>query len=72
MPAGPVGSVWAAGSWSDTAWEAGSWAGDVPGEPGVSAQAWSGITGIEPPMTGWPTYWVLVIGFIGGVLHVLR
>lgn len=31
MPAGPVGSVWAAGSWSDTAWEAGSWAGDVPG-----------------------------------------
>jgi hypothetical protein len=29
MPAGPVGSVWAAGSWSDTAWEAGSWADAV-------------------------------------------
>lgn len=26
MPAGPVGSSWKAGSWSDTAWEAGTWA----------------------------------------------
>ena len=26
MPAGPIGSVWASGSWSDTAWEAGTWA----------------------------------------------
>ena len=26
MPAGPVGSVWASGSWSDTAWEANTWA----------------------------------------------
>ena len=26
MPAGPIGSCWAAGSWSDTAWEENSWA----------------------------------------------
>lgn len=26
MPAGAIGSSWAAGSWEDTAWEAGSWA----------------------------------------------
>jgi hypothetical protein len=26
VPAGPIGSVWAAGSWSDTAWEAFTWA----------------------------------------------
>lgn len=26
MPAGVVGSVWAAGSWSATAWEANTWA----------------------------------------------
>lgn len=26
MPAGPIGSCWAIGSWSDTAWEAGTWA----------------------------------------------
>jgi hypothetical protein len=25
MPAGPVGSCWAAGSWEDTAWEANPW-----------------------------------------------
>lgn len=29
MPAGPIGSVWASGSWADTAWEAGTWA-DLP------------------------------------------
>lgn len=26
MPAGPVGSVWASGSWSATAWEQNTWA----------------------------------------------
>jgi hypothetical protein len=26
VPAAPIGSVWAAGSWSDTTWEAFSWA----------------------------------------------
>ena len=26
MPAGPVGSVWASGSWSATAWEENTWA----------------------------------------------
>lgn len=26
MPAGPIGSVWKAGSWSNTAWEANTWA----------------------------------------------
>lgn len=26
MPAGPIGTAWAAGSWPDTTWEAGSWA----------------------------------------------
>lgn len=26
MPAGPIGSCWAAGSWSDLAWEANTWA----------------------------------------------
>jgi hypothetical protein len=30
MPAGPIGSVWATGSWPDTAWEANTWA-DVAG-----------------------------------------
>lgn len=25
MPAGPIGTCWAVGSWSDTAWEAGTW-----------------------------------------------
>jgi len=30
MPAGPVGSVWAAGTWPDTVWEAGSWGAAVP------------------------------------------
>lgn len=25
MPAAPIGSCWAAGSWSDTAWEALTW-----------------------------------------------
>lgn len=29
MPAGPIGSCWATGSWADTAWEAGSWADAV-------------------------------------------
>ena len=29
MAAGPVGSVWATGSWEDTAWEADSWADAV-------------------------------------------
>ena len=27
MAAGPVGAVWASGSWSDTAWESDVWAG---------------------------------------------
>jgi hypothetical protein len=25
MPAGPIGSCWASGSWSNTAWEANTW-----------------------------------------------
>jgi len=29
MAAGAVGSVWAAGSWSETCWEANSWADAV-------------------------------------------
>ncbi len=29
MPAGAVGSVWAAGSWSNTCWEANTWANAV-------------------------------------------
>lgn len=29
MPAGPVGSVWTSGSWSNTAWEENTWA-DAP------------------------------------------
>jgi hypothetical protein len=40
MPAGPIGSCWLDGSWSDTAWETGTWAGlsvpivpDVPNVP---------------------------------------
>jgi hypothetical protein len=27
MPAGPIGSCWKAGSWSDLAWEANTWSG---------------------------------------------
>ena len=26
MPAGPIGSVWAAGTWPDTTWEVNTWA----------------------------------------------
>jgi hypothetical protein len=26
MPAGPIGSVWAAGTWTDVCWEADTWA----------------------------------------------
>ena len=26
MPAGPIGTSWAAGSWAATAWQAGTWA----------------------------------------------
>jgi hypothetical protein len=26
MPAGPIGTSWAPGSWSDTVWEIGTWA----------------------------------------------
>jgi hypothetical protein len=26
MPAGPVGSVWASGTWTDTCWEENTWA----------------------------------------------
>lgn len=29
MPAGPIGSSWASGSWEDTAWEANTWADAV-------------------------------------------
>ena len=29
MPAGPIGAVWGAGTWSDTAWEAGTWADEA-------------------------------------------
>jgi hypothetical protein len=29
MPAGPIGSVWAAGTWADTAWEVNTWADAV-------------------------------------------
>jgi hypothetical protein len=29
MPAGPIGSTWAAGTWTDTSWEANSWADAV-------------------------------------------
>lgn len=29
MPAGPVGSVWADGTWTETGWEAGVWADAV-------------------------------------------
>ena len=29
MAAGPIGSVWATGSWSDTAWEENTWADAV-------------------------------------------
>lgn len=25
MPVGPIGSVWAADTWSDTTWEIGTW-----------------------------------------------
>lgn len=34
MPAGPVGSVWASGSWSETAWEADTWADAVSASVG--------------------------------------
>lgn len=38
MPAGPIGSKWATGSWSDTCWEVGTWSSgaptDVPGGGG--------------------------------------
>jgi len=30
MPAGPIGSSWASGSWPDTAWEQFSWADRTP------------------------------------------
>lgn len=33
MPAGPIGSCWAPGTWADTAWEAGSWADAVESVP---------------------------------------
>jgi hypothetical protein len=29
MPAGPIGTCWASGSWSDTSWEANTWSGAV-------------------------------------------
>ena len=31
MPAGPIGSVWTSGSWSDTCWEVDTWADAVAG-----------------------------------------
>ena len=31
MPSGPVGTVWATGTWADTVWEAGVW-GDAVAE----------------------------------------
>lgn len=37
MPAAPIGSVWATGSWSDTTWEAGTWANAVIPPPSTSA-----------------------------------
>lgn len=33
MASGPIGSVWAAGTWADTAWEASTWA-DTTGSSG--------------------------------------
>jgi len=33
MPAGPVGSVWASGSWLDTVWEENTWADIAPPPP---------------------------------------
>lgn len=36
MAAGPIGSVWASGSWTDTSWEDGTWA-DVGGGGGVAS-----------------------------------
>lgn len=35
MAAGPIGSVWALGSWEDTAWEAESWADEGPTDTSV-------------------------------------
>lgn len=32
MPAAPIGSSWASGSWTDTSWEAGTWA-DIGSNP---------------------------------------
>jgi hypothetical protein len=41
MPAAPVGSVWATGSWSDTAWEANAWADAVEPEPQTSVTGYA-------------------------------
>lgn len=35
MAACPIGSVWATGSWSDTAWECFTWADATPPPPVV-------------------------------------
>jgi len=42
MPAGPIGSSWATGSWADTAWEAGSWADLGSVDPSASRPGYAG------------------------------
>lgn len=33
MPAGPIGSVWGTGTWTDVSWEANTWANSSPPVP---------------------------------------
>lgn len=46
MPAGPIGSCWASGSWTDVSWEADTWANDAP--TGVTITT----TGLPPGVEG--------------------
>lgn len=52
MAAGPIGPLWALGSWSDTAWEAFTWAQQVPPQPdtGVSRHTPPRIRPPIPPV----------------------
>lgn len=49
MAAGPVGSVWASGSWSATAWEAHTWADAAPPAPG-DLLVIGDVTDLTPPV----------------------
>lgn len=60
MAAGPIGSVWKTGTWTDTCWTEHTWAGAVVPTPpvvtsttlsGGGRRTWSEIQGTKDPNT---------------------